>query len=632
LGKHLEKKLDFFDSFIEDPNRGRKDKEQYLVRVVFDLDEKKVIADPIKYHGELAKEYLWVGHTFSASREKVARLTTNNLGLRKYLMVESTKTQWRFVKDNLISNTLTKIEKFRQQGRSTSKIDELGEILSELEGTFIKGVGTVVFEDFKEHLKRQAVLYTICVRKSGKLYELAKHEGYRDFLRLDIERPGDVKKGTCHVCGSATQVLSDPAFPLGSLLKVWNKDKKGFIAGISASDKGILRSFAICVVCRIEILRGWGYVKKKLNLPIANAGFNAYLIPAVQGEFTKDDNILDKLPREVKDAFDAVVSYDKLLKFEKALKDYSETMLKENWYMLTVVFGKPERAHFRLLSVVQDVAVTDLHKLREQIRGVSSNACSFFGGSQKSWYLGFSDIYRLLPLQKGGGGSKLDWQPLVELFSSMLSFSPYPRSRLMKFAVLLANVYRFQLFDIYSNIPKPKARELNRELCRALLKFNYFIKLLEVMGVMDRAESKVGEGIPIIEWESDERLRKIGEWFREMGYNGLQQGLSLLGYLVGEVGKAQYDKRDEKIPILEKIDFNGMKAEKVMRLCNQILKSLRDYRLLNESNQRIYCYAKKLLERHLNELHVNPVENTFYLLSGYAFNTYIHLSRGGSGD
>jgi CRISPR-associated protein Csh1 len=152
------------------------------------------------------------------------------------------------------------------------------------------------------------------------------------------------------------------------------------------------------------------------------------------------------------------------------------------------------------------------------------------------------------------------------------------------------------------------------------------------MGVMDRAESKVGEGIPIIEWESDERLRKIGEWFREMGYSGLQQGLSLLGYLVGEVGKAQYDKRDEKIPILEKIDFNGMKAEKVMRLCNQILKSLRDYRLLNESNQRIYCYAKKLLERHLNELHVNPVENTFYLLSGYAFNTYIHLSRGGSGD
>jgi CRISPR-associated protein Csh1 len=105
-----------------------------------------------------------------------------------------------------------------------------------------------------------------------------------------------------------------------------------------------------------------------------------------------------------------------------------------------------------------------------------------------------------------------------------------------------------------------------------------------------------------------------------------------LGYLVGEVGKAQYDKGDEKKSILNKIDFNGMKVEKVITLSNQILKSLRDYRLLNASNERIYYYAIKLLNKRLNELRVNPVENAFYLLSGYAFSTYIRLSGGGSRD
>jgi hypothetical protein len=151
LGKHLEKDLDFFDSLIKYPTKGRKGKEQYLVRVIFDLDEKRVIADPIIYQQELAKEYLWVGNTFSGSREKVARLTTNNL--RKYLMVESTdsgeadKTQWKFVENNLIINTLTLIDKFRQKGLSTPKIDKLGEILSELKETFIKNGGTVVFEN-----------------------------------------------------------------------------------------------------------------------------------------------------------------------------------------------------------------------------------------------------------------------------------------------------------------------------------------------------------------------------------------------------------------------------------------------------------------------------------------------------
>jgi CRISPR-associated protein Csh1 len=628
----LGKQLDFFDNIIKYPNV-REGEERYLVRVVFDLDEKKVTADPRKYQRELAKEYLWVGNTFRAAREKAARLTTDNL--KKYLMEstdngEADKTQWRFVKENLISNTLALVQMFRQKGLSTSKIDELGKILSELEGTFIKGGGSVVFENFEKHLERQAVLYTVCVRKSGKLIELAKHEGYRDFLRLVIGMPGDVREGTCHVCGLTKQVLPDPALPSGSLLKVWTKDKKGFIAGLSDSDEARIRSFVMCIECRDEILSGWGYVKEKLNLPIARASFNAYLIPAVQGEFTKD--ILDKLSSQVKNAFDAVVSYDGLLNFEKALKDISEMIFKESWYSVSVVFGKPESAHFKLLSLIQDVPITDLHKLREQINKISNDACTFFGGDRRVWYLGFSDIYRLLPLRKGRRGSELDWQQLVELFSSMLSLSPYPRCRLIKCAVLLAKVYRFQLFDIYSNILKPKARESDRELCRALLKFNYLFKLLEVMGVVGRAESEVGEGVPITEWESDERLRKIGEWFREIGYSGLQQGLFLLGYLVGEVGKAQYDKRDEKKSILNKIDFNGMKAEKVITLSNQILKSLRDYRLLNASNERIYYHAKKLLEKHLSELRVNPVENAFYLLSGYAFSTYIRLSGGGSRD
>jgi CRISPR-associated protein Csh1 len=633
----LGKQQDFFDSLIKDPTRGRKkkedgkEKEQYLIRVVFDLDEKKVIADPIKYQRELAKEYLWVGHTFRASRETKARLTTNNL--RKYLMVESTdsgkadKTEWRFVEDNLISNVLTSVQKLRQEGRSTNKLDELGEILSELKKTFIEGGGTMVFENFEKHLERQVVLYTVCVRKSSKFIELARHEGYRDFLRLVIGMPSDVREGTCHVCGSTTQVLSDPAFPSGSLLKVWTKDKKGFIAGISDSDEARISSFAICVKCRDEILSGWGYVKKKLNLPIANAGFNAYLIPAVQGEFTKD--ILDKLSSEVKKAFDAVVSYDGLLDFEKALKDISEMIFKESWYSVSVIFGKPESAHFKLLSLVQDVPITDLHKLRERVNKISNNACTFFGEDRRLWYLGFSEIYRLLPLRKGGRGSELDWQPLVELFSSMLSFSPYPRSRLIKYAVLLAKVYRFQLFNLYGNIHKPKKHDLDAELCRALLKFNYFLTMLKNMGVVDNVESEVGEVVPAVECEQDERLRKIGEWFKEMDYSGLQRGLFLLGYLVGEVGRAQYRKGDTKKSVLDKIDFNGMKTEKVITLSNQILKLLRDYRILDESNERVYYCAVKLLNKHRDWLRVNPVENAFYLLSGYAFNTYIHLSRGG---
>jgi CRISPR-associated protein Csh1 len=625
----LGKQLDFFDNIIKYP-KVREGEERYLVRIVFDLDEKKVAIDLRKYQRELAREYLFVGNTFRAARENVARLTTDNL---KYLMEnldseESDGNRWRFVKNNLISNTRIQIQMLRQKGLSTSKLEELDKILSEVEESFIKDGGNIAFE---KDLERGTELYTVCVRKSNVLIELAKHEGYRDFLRLVIGMPGDVRDGTCHVCGLIKQVLPDPAFPSGSLLKVWAKDKIGFTAALSDTDEARIKSFAICIDCRDEILSGWGYVKQRLTVPVEV--FNAYLIPATQGVLTKDS--LDTLSNKVKNDFSAVVSYEGykgLLNFEEALKSFSETMLKESWYMLSVVFGKPESAHFRLLSLVQDVPATDLYRLREQVNNISNSACSFFGEAGSLWYLGFSDIYRLLPLRKGRIGSNVDWRPIVELFSSILSFSPYPRSRLVKYATLLARVYRFQLFDIYGNIRKPKERGLDSEMCRALLKFNYFLTMLKNMGVVDNAESEVGEGIPAVEWERDERLKKIGEWFKEMGYGGLQQGLFLLGYLVGEVGRAQYRKGDTKKSVLDKVDFNGMKTEKVVTLSNQILKSLRDYRILDKSNESVYYHAVKLLNKHRDWLRVNPVENAFYLLSGYAFNTYIHLSRGISHD
>jgi CRISPR-associated protein Csh1 len=131
---------------------------------------------------------------------------------------------------------------------------------------------------------------------------------------------------------------------------------------------------------------------------------------------------------------------------------------------------------------------------------------------------------------------------------------------------------------------------------------------------------------PAFEWESDETLKRIGEWFREMGYSGHQQGLFLLGYLVGEVARAQHDKGDERRPILYRFD-TSMGPGKIIALANQVLRSLRDHQLLNETNERIYHYATRLLNEHLDELGADHVRNAFYLASGYAFNAHIRLSR-----
>jgi hypothetical protein len=60
-----------------------------------------------------------------------------------------------------------------------------------------------------------------------------------------------------------------------------------------------------------------------------------------------------------------------------------------------------------------------------------------------------------------------------------------------------------------------------------------------------------------------------------------------------------------------------------------VLEGMRNYRILDDYNEAIYGCMKELLDRNTGKLH-NPIENTFYLLSGYAYITYRTITSGGS--
>ena len=65
-----------------------------------------------------------------------------------------------------------------------------------------------------------------------------------------------------------------------------------------------------------------------------------------------------------------------------------------------------------------------------------------------------------------------------------------------------------------------------------------------------------------------------------------------------------------------------MGKEKVMRLENEILEKLRQYKIL-EFNENIFSLSHILLEKNMNNWKLYNQENVFYVLSGYAFSNYI---------
>ncbi|MBO3842630.1 MAG: hypothetical protein FGF48_09505, partial [Candidatus Brockarchaeota archaeon] len=115
---------------------------------------------------------------------------------------------------------------------------------------------------------REIALYTVSVRTNGEVVDLVKTEGYREFTRLMLYEAEEKRLGRCHFCNEEKEVMANPAYPEGSLLIVYNVDKKGFLSGLSGSSDSKLKTHAICVDCRLKLLKGLDIVEHHLRSPL----------------------------------------------------------------------------------------------------------------------------------------------------------------------------------------------------------------------------------------------------------------------------------------------------------------------------------------------------------------------------
>jgi CRISPR-associated protein Csh1 len=141
-----------------------------------------------------------------------------------------------------------------------------------------------------------------------------------------------------------------------------------------------------------------------------------------------------------------------------------------------------------------------------------------------------------------------------------------------------------------------------------------YLKRLTILtgggGNMDYANLDVDEG--------------MRNFVREMEYDEPKVALFLLGYLIGEIGNAQYREGNSK-PILGKITYQGMNQNKLVRLLNDVFEKLTQYKsggkpLLHYS-EGIFAECKRLLDKTIQEP-LSDQENVFYVLSGYAYATH----------
>jgi len=474
-------------------------------------------------------------------REKVEKLTVKDVKYITWSIEESRR------KDSSITNIRKRIEKLRERNIMTNDIAELDKHLELIESTFMtKGpewMQTEVDRAFKdaEIDPKRVVLYTVCMRLQGELIELAKTKGYEEFLKVTQEFPETKLKpveGVCHLCGNRTTVMTDPAFDTASLLKIYVIDKKGFSSGISDDNKAWLRAFAICSLCRNRFQNGWRFINQKLRSTSSVKGIVVHQIPRQNVPIPLRS--LENWVLRLRAAYDAVAKFEGVMQFEKSMDDYLQVEAGDGpvWYSLTIVFSTTgSGSHFALKGVIQDVPITRLSVLRNKMRELERWAQSLLKGDQKDYEISLDAIAGIFPLEADRRRVPRDPKPLLELFDSILTGSPYPHYLLMRRGLLMARIHRYDSYEGYSISPPDKKRDANardRALCRGMLKYNLISMLLREMGALQlEPYLRSAEAQP----EEVQLPQEVRDWFVRAGYVSHQKALFLLGYLIAEIGR-----------------------------------------------------------------------------------------------
>jgi CRISPR-associated protein Csh1 len=583
-------------------------KEGLLAKIIFDIDNGLLDCDPyITCDEERAKEFLWIGNARGQDRQ--VRLTTDN---PKYLLDYKKKHKWG------IGCVIEYIDDANLHG--DEDVEKVYRLLMEVKEKFFTANEDLVLRLEKVCREkgvdiRKITLYTMSVKAHGVLVDAAKERGYRKVLSYALSYGKTLKYptgyGKCYVCGREGEVLSNPDYPKGTILGMYVIDKVGFLSGMSRSTESMIRTHSICIECKKNLEAGVNFVNTNLSNRIGD--ITVWIIPTIISEQLSLE-LLNHIADICQKTFERAKTRLGLTSIEEMEKELDRFLKLRGFpYAVNLVFGQPRQSQFLYHGALQDVPIMkfiEIGKVSEKLAEIMSQYLVI------DWTIGLDRIYNIFPLRKIKGEVKP--KPFIQLMETILTGSYYPREQIIKAALSLAKIHRFKNYAGY-NIREDGRKDSDLKLSEDILLYNLLHKFLIELGVWNMEGYK---GLPVLNGVS----KDIVDFCREQGYSEHQVGLFLLGVLVGKIGREQYRKGDKKKAILDKIDFDGMSSEKIKWLFNIVLEGLRNYRIL-EFNEAIYANAKLLIDKNIEKL-INPLDNTFYVLSGYAYATLKSVAGG----
>ncbi len=423
-------------------------------------------------------------------------------------------------------------------------------------------------------------------------------------------------KSTCSICGENNKETTSDSTNLEFAFYV--RDKIGFSSNL---DGRFTKNYNICKDCYQYLMIGETSIDNNLKTQI---GMVAYIIPHLI--YNVNNLNIEDFSKYVKASTNSIVNLRSLKESKKELEKYSEYGAKKNNFVINYLFYRPSaQSDFKILKLIKDVPPIRLDFIRRKEEEIINLVNSDYDGN-KNLKVDLEAIWGCIPIKKGERGSYSGYSRYLDIIDAVFSDNRVEYSFLINQFAEVIRIIKFKRnnYNILDN-----KNEMNQSdyFTNKLLQFNFlllFFKKLNALGGADMIETSNMVGV-----EVEELLPKqILDYWKgiEIYKDDRKKSLFILGYLIGEIGNAQSISGHEKMPILNKINFQGIGLEKLGWLSGQVVEKLRQYNKW-QFNKDIYSAHIALMDRNKMQWKLSNQENLFYILSGFAFSNYLVRKR-----
>lgn len=575
----------------------------YVLNIILNLDDKEIIIDssnPLKYDTE--KSPFELMHIDS---EKWGR-SGNKIAISTQL------AKVQMLKKSIEGDFLKAIEKDHPHYKNRL----LYKILQKCKG----------LEKIDEKIDKKHINSTIKFNRNEKLIMVyvtvissvdglnsptpfKEIDGYMDYIEerfLTPSQGGESK--LCYSSGTMSSSIADVKFNgRSAFTKIYQTTLINCFAGFDKNKKSLHKNYQLDASVIAALDRSMTYIKKN-GLQINVAGITHNIIPQFLSTSEFD---LDYIESRISKNVELLFETQKVIGFGEDIEDEVGKI-----YWLNFIAYETDGNSYKITNQIKNVSNLHLNKTAKALKkaGKDLEHLIYSANTENKFSPNFITIFYLIPVRKNDKDKK---NAALLLFKQILENRKIDAQALFKHFTELILCHKYKRYDGYGNIRKPSGKISESDafyygVKDAVYKYLALFKALQQLDLLKNHSF-------MEEKNNQQDKETIEAFFEKMGYNPSQKAMFHLGRVLNSVALAQKKKGYTKMPVLNKINYNGMDRKAIVKFRVDLREKVNQFDL-HGFNSGNFDKFTKAFPAQQKDWKLSPQEAVFFILSGYAYN------------